>query len=107
MSIESYIINDMEICQVTDKIGDLKEKFNELTYSHLPVGKEDVYLGCISENDVRCFDAEKTISDYQYALEGFYARLSDNWLETLETGYTWRKYSGSFSRSQSCRRLNR
>ncbi|WP_010228038.1 CBS domain-containing protein [Gillisia marina] len=85
MSIESYIINDMEICQVTDKIGDLKEKFNELTYSHLPVGKEDVYLGCISENDVRCFNSEKTISDYQYALEGFYARLSDNWLETLET----------------------
>ncbi|TVZ27023.1 hypothetical protein JM83_2032 [Gillisia sp. Hel_I_86] len=85
MSIESYIVNDMEICQVTEKIGGLKKKFNELTYSHLPVGKDKVYLGCISENDVRCFDAEKTLADYQYALEGFYARESDNWLDTLET----------------------
>lgn len=85
MSIESYILNDIEMCQVTDKIGDLKEKFNELTFSHLPVGREDVYVGCISENDVRCFDAEKTLEDYLYALEGFFARASDNWLDTLET----------------------
>ncbi len=85
MSIESYIVNDMEICQITEKIGDLKKKFNELTYSHMPVGNEGVYLGSISENDVRCFDAEKTLADYQYALEGFYARESDNWLDTLET----------------------
>lgn len=85
MSIEKYIINDMQLCQVTEKIGDLKKKFNELTYSHLPVGKEDVYLGCVSENDVRCFDAEKTLEDYQYALEGFFARASDYWLDTLET----------------------
>ena len=85
MSIESYIVNDIEVCQITDKIGDIKKKFNELTYSHLPVANEEVYLGCISENDVRCFDAEKTLLDYQYALEGFYARISDNWLDTLET----------------------
>ncbi|CAM4208009.1 CBS domain-containing protein [Gillisia hiemivivida] len=85
MSIESYIVNDMEICQITEKIGDLKKKFNELTYSHMPVGKDGVYLGSISENDVRCFDAEKTLADYQYALQGFFARVSDNWLDTLET----------------------
>jgi hypothetical protein len=85
MSIESHIVNDIEICQITDKISSLKKKFNELTYSHLPVAKEDVYIGCISENDVRCFDAKKTLVDYQYALEGFFARESDNWLDTLET----------------------
>lgn len=85
MSIESYIVNDIEVCQITDKISDLKKKFNELTYSHLPVVNEETYIGCVSENDVRCFDADKTLVDYQYALEGFYARESDNWLETLET----------------------
>jgi hypothetical protein len=85
MSIESHIVNDIEICQITDKISGLKKKFNELTYSHLPVAKEGIYIGCISENDVRCFDAKKTLVDYQYALEGFFARESDNWLDTLET----------------------
>ncbi len=85
MSIESYIVNDIEICQITEKIGDLKKKFNELTYSHLPIGKGDIYVGCISENDVRCFDAKKTLEEYQYALEGFFARESDYWLDTFET----------------------
>ena len=85
MSIESYIVNDIEICQITEKIGDLKKRFNELTYSHLPISKDNTYIGCVSENDVRCFDAEKTLEDYQYALEGFFARDSDNWLDTLET----------------------
>jgi len=85
MSIESYIVTDIGICQITDKIGDLKKKFDNLTYSHLPVAKEETYIGSISENDVRCFDSEKTLSEYQYALEGFYARVSDNWLDTLET----------------------
>tara|TARA_R100001369_G_scaffold954_1_gene3006 strand:- start:27614 stop:28270 length:657 start_codon:yes stop_codon:yes gene_type:complete len=85
MSIESYIVNDIEICQITDKVGDLKKKFNELTYSHLPVAREGTYIGSVSENDVRCFEAEKTLEEYQYALEGFYARESDYWLDTLET----------------------
>lgn len=85
MSIESYIVKDIEICQITDKVGDLKKKFDNLTFSHLPVAKEETYIGSISENDVRCFDAEKTLEEYQYALEGFYARVSDNWLDTLET----------------------
>lgn len=85
MSIESYIVRDIKICQITDKIGDLKKKFDNLTYSHLPVAKEKTYIGSISENDVRCFDAEKTLEEYQYSLEGFYARVSDNWLDTLET----------------------
>lgn len=84
MSIESFILNDIEICHLNDRIKDLQVVFNELTYSHLPVENDGVYLGCISETDIRCLDGEKTISDYQYTLDGFYAREDDHWLETLE-----------------------
>lgn len=85
MSIERYILNDTEICGLNEKIKDLKVLFNELTFTHLPVENDGVYLGCISETDVRCFEGDKTIADYQYSLEGFFAREDDYWLETLHT----------------------
>lgn len=84
MSIEAFIINDIEICSLEERIGDVQKIFSELTYSHLPVQHKDVYLGCISENDVRCFDPNKKIADYQYAIEGFFVRTEDYWLDTLQ-----------------------
>jgi len=84
MSIENYIINDIGICHLNDKIGDLKIIFNEFTYSHLPVENNGVYLGCISKDDVCSFDEKKTIADFQYVLEGFFAREDNYWLDTLD-----------------------
>ena len=85
MSIESYILKEIEICHLGDKIGDLQKIFNEFTYSHLPVENDGVYLGCISETDIRIFEPEKTVAQYQYTLSGFFAREDDHWLETLQT----------------------
>ena len=85
MSMEEYILNDVEILKLSDKIGETQDLFNNLTYTHLPVEKGGTYIGCISENDIRCFDAEKTLEDYQYALEGFYVRENGYWLDILES----------------------
>ncbi|WP_081208731.1 CBS domain-containing protein [Salegentibacter sediminis] len=84
MNIEDFIINDVSICHFSDKVGEIQNLFNQLTYSHLPVENNGIYMGCISENDIRCFEAEKTLEDYQYALEGFFVRESDYWLDILE-----------------------
>ncbi len=83
--MEEYVLNDVAIRHFSDKIGDLQNDFNQLTYSHLPVENNGIYMGCISENDIRCFDAEKSIEDYQYALEGFFVRDTDYWLDILES----------------------
>lgn len=85
MSIEHYIINDIKFREPEEKIADLQVFFTDNNFTHLPVGKDGVYLGSISENDISVFDPEKPISDFQYALEGFFARTTDYWLETLET----------------------
>ncbi|MCL6216827.1 acetoin utilization protein acuB [Zunongwangia pacifica] len=85
MDIEEYILNDVAIRHFSDKIGELQNDFNQLTYSHLPVENNGIYMGCISENDIRCFEAEKSIEDYQYALEGFFVRNTDYWLDILES----------------------
>lgn len=85
MSIESYIVNDIEIRHLEDKIGDLQKIFTEINYTHLPVENDGVYLGCISETDIHSFEADKTVTQYQYTLSGFFAREDDHWLETLQT----------------------
>lgn len=84
MSIENYIVNDIEIRHLEDKIGDLQKLFTEINYTHLPVEKDGVYLGCISETDIHSFEADKTVAQYQYTLSGFFAREDDHWLETLQ-----------------------
>jgi hypothetical protein len=85
MWLQQYIINDIKPVNINAKIGDLKLLFNELTYSHIPIENEGVYLGCISENDAHCFESELIIKDCNYAFEGFYVRNSTNWLDVLET----------------------
>lgn len=84
MSLKEHILNDVGILNISEKIGDVHKIFNQLTYTHLPVEENGVYVGCISENDVRCFENEKTLEDYRYALEGFYLRESNYWLDSLE-----------------------
>src|SRR5699024_11645350 len=74
MTISEYIINDIDIRPLNQKVGDLKDMFNELTCSHIPIEKDGHYIGCISENDIRCFEDEQTLEEYRYALDPFYTR---------------------------------
>jgi len=85
MPLQQYIINDIKPLSITDKVSDLQFLFNELTYSHIPIENNGTYLGCISETDAHCFDGEKSISECNYAIEGFFVRTSTNWLDVLET----------------------
>lgn len=84
MNTEQYIINDIEPFNVTTNILEVQNVFNQLTYSHIPVIKEGVYQGCISENDAHCFDGTKQIIDHIYSLEPFFVRDNTNWLDILE-----------------------
>ncbi|WAC03679.1 acetoin utilization protein acuB [Lacinutrix neustonica] len=85
MNLLDYIINDIKPLLNTKKVSEAQLLFNQLTYSHIPIKNEEgVYLGCISENDVHCFESEKHIKDYAYAPEGFFVREDTNWLDVLE-----------------------
>ena len=85
MPLRNYIINDVKPLLVTGQIADLQELFNQLTYSHIPIKNEEgAYLGCVSENDVHCFESDKPLSECAYATEGFFVRNTLNWLNVLE-----------------------
>ena len=84
MPLREYIINDIKPLQVTDSIDNVQQLFNQLTYSHIPIKKNKIYVGCISENDAHCFESNKTIAEYLYVLEGFFVRPQTLWLDVLE-----------------------
>ncbi len=84
MNTQNYIINDVKPFDISSEIKEVQIVFNQLTYSHIPVKKDDIYVGCISETDAHCFESSKSLSEYQYALETFYVRKNTNWLDILE-----------------------
>jgi len=81
---QNYIINDIKPFDISSEIKEVQRAFNMLTYSHIPVMKEGVYEGCVSETDAHCFDSDKLLSDFQYAIEPFFVRATTNWLDILE-----------------------
>lgn len=84
MPLREYIINDIQPLNVEDSIEDAQLLFKNLTYSHAPVKRDGIYIGCIAETDAHCFTKSKTLADYLYAIEGFFVRRKTNWLDVLE-----------------------
>ena len=83
MILNQHIINDLTPLEADAKISELRVVFNQLTYSHIPIQKNGVFLGCLSENDIYCFDSDKIINDVLYAIEGFYVKKNSTWLNVL------------------------
>ncbi len=85
MKLSELIINDIKPLSANSKVGDLQMLFNQLTFSHIPVKNDyGAYLGCFSEADAHCFDSDKPLNEYLYALEDFHVRKNTLWLDVLE-----------------------
>ena len=84
METEQLIINDIKAFDILSEIKEVQIAFNQLTYTHIPVLKDGVYVGCISETDAHCFESASFLRDFQYALEPFFVRENTNWLDILE-----------------------
>lgn len=85
MQTQQYIINDIRPFDVSATIKEIQNTFNQLTYTHVPVMNDGQYVGCISGTDAHCFDADKTLKDYLYAVESFSVTKETNWLDILES----------------------
>ena len=84
MALNQFIINDLNPASPETLVEELQTVFKQLTYSHVPVLKGLVYLGCLSETDVYCFEPQQAVSEVLYAIEGFFVRDSSMWLDVLE-----------------------
>lgn len=85
MNINDLIINDVTPLSITDNVRRAQSIFSQMTYSHIPVMDENLYVGCMAETDAHCFEPEQGMADIKYSLESFYVDINMHWLEVLKT----------------------
>jgi CBS domain-containing protein len=82
--ITEYITNDYKAIDSSEKITEVQDFFADVSFSHFPILNDGVFIGNISADDIDTFDSDKTINDYRYTLEAFFARENMIWLDVLE-----------------------
>lgn len=83
MLLNQYIINDINPFDIDTSILELQGVFNQLTYSHVPIKKDGVFIGCLSENDVYCLEPDQSVGEILYAIEEFFVKNNSTWLNIL------------------------
>lgn len=84
LKTQKLIINDIKAFDVSSEIKEVQKVFSQFTYTHVPVKRDEAYIGCISETDAYCIEGSKHLGDLEYALEPFFVRETTNWLDILE-----------------------
>lgn len=84
MYIQDQIVTNVPIFEVSETLKDVIKFFEETTFSHVAVTENGVYLGMLSENDLACFEPNKTIEEFRYELESFFVVKETAWLDVLE-----------------------
>ena len=84
MDIKQYIINDVKPLDISSDMKKAQEIFSQLTYSHLPIMENDIYIGCLSENDAHCFESDQKLQTVKYSMTAFHVKEETHWLDVLE-----------------------
>lgn len=84
MKLEDYISNDLLTLTPNESVGDSKSRTKNQRVSHFPIVDNKKLFGSISESDLSTFDEEnKSISDFQYAFESFFATEEDSLIDLI------------------------
>ncbi len=84
MNIQSHILSNITVFKMDDSLKKVIQFFKDHTFSHVAVVEKGKFVGLLNENDLKVFDAGKTIADHQYSLESFFVTIETNWLDVLE-----------------------
>ncbi|TMU51029.1 CBS domain-containing protein [Flagellimonas algicola] len=84
MQIQNRIITTVPVFEVSETLADVIRFFEETTFSHVAVSENGAYIGSLSENDLACFEPNKTIDEFRVDLETFSVTKETSWLDVLE-----------------------
>ena len=79
-----YINFDIKPLKSSQTIADAKDLFLEIPYSHFPVNENNIYIGCISNEDASSINEDTLIGENKFNFERFFVRDSMIWLDVLE-----------------------
>jgi len=83
--MENYILTDISPLPIQSLVKEAQILFSQLTVSHVIIVDNGKFIGLLSETDALCFDADKPLSYYSYALERIFVSEQTLWLDALET----------------------
>lgn len=84
METAPYILKDFEAFSLETTINEVKTFFNETTFSHFPIVKNNHLIGLIAETDIEGIDEdEKEIGYFQYIFNHFFTNETTNILDII------------------------
>ena len=85
MQTSDYISKDVKALAPNDTIEKAQKLFEHLTFTHLPVVENGIYLGAIAEADVQIIEDNKcNINEFKYLFSTFLSTENANWFELLK-----------------------
>nr|WP_299385110.1 CBS domain-containing protein [Allomuricauda sp.] len=84
MQIQNRIITSVPVFEASETLEEVIRFFKETTFSHVAVSEDGIYIGALSENDLACFEPDKTIDEFRIDLETFFVTKETSWLDVLE-----------------------
>lgn len=85
MQTSDYIVKDVKALTLDHSVKEVQNIFNTLTFTHLPVVEDEIYLGCVSEADITALDNDnRKIGELRYLFDTFFADEQANWFDLLK-----------------------
>ncbi|PID69543.1 MAG: acetoin utilization protein acuB [Flavobacteriales bacterium] len=85
MNTSDFLNKELEPLCLTDTISKAKDLFKLLSFTHLPIVENGTLVGLLAENDVKVIvDDTRTIEEFKYIYQSFFAYEKTNWLELLK-----------------------
>ncbi|MDJ0645519.1 MAG: CBS domain-containing protein [Flavobacteriaceae bacterium] len=85
MQTSDYIAKDVKALSLNSTVKDAQNLFNKLTFTHIPIVENTIYLGAISEADVSTLeDTGRTLNEVRHLFDTFFADENANWFELLK-----------------------
>ena len=85
METTPYILTEFKAFTLQTKIADVKSLFNETTYSHFPIVKNNQLIGLVSETDVQGIgENQQELGEFKHLFSLFFIEENINLLEILK-----------------------
>ncbi len=85
MQTSDYIVKDVKALSLDQSVKEVQGIFNNLTFTHLPVVEDQIYLGCVSEADIAALvEDDRKIADLRYLFDTFFTDEKANWFDLLK-----------------------
>lgn len=85
MQTITYILNDIQPFELKNNIAQMRDIFDQYSFSHLPVVDDKLYFGAISREEINLLKPnEDTLNKYKHLIQPFYVTEKMNWFEVLQ-----------------------